>query len=625
MSGSLIGFAGASVLAVSWPVAIGLFVVGFVVAFVAVAVLMGRRAPAPSGLAAEPEVPVVPEGRAREAMAHTLEKEMAEAEPVPVEPAPDERVTRLRQAFESGRITEAAYEANLARLGVAAPVAAPPPKVETPARPPEDADARQKKVERLRTMVQEGRITRTVYEENLRKLGVEPEPEVVSAPSPPIPAAPVAAPSVDEKVARLRAAYEAGRISREAYRENLRRLGGTAEEREPEELPPAEAPVAQPPAAATVEDKVARLRSAFESGRITREAYEGNLRKLGVAPAPVVAPAAAAPPAGPSPEETAAKLLAAYRAGRLSRPLYEQNVRGLGLEPEADIAAAKPAPGPSLTPERRLEKLRAAFAGNRISREAYVANAKALGFDVRALGLEMKVESPVLAPPSDDRVERLHRAYREGRLSRELYERNVRGLGGEPLPPPAPISVSPPSDEERASRIRAAYEAGRISRETYERNLRAMGIAVGPVAAEPPPPPPPPPAEPSPTPAIPSPDDRALRLKAAFENGRITRQAYEENLRRLGVVESPPAPEPPGAVVNPPAPRTEFEERLDLLTRMFVEGKVSRAVYEGNLARLYEAVDPRLAQLRAARDEGRISRDVYDANVRRVLQERGHR
>ena len=75
---------------------------------------------------------------------------------------------------------------------------------------------------------------------------------------------------------------------------------------------------------------------------------------------------------------------------------------------------------------------------------------------------------------------------------------------------------------------------------------------------------------------------------------------------------------PPTASVPP-----NLEERLDLLTSMFVDGKISRSVYEKNLARAYEAVDPRLAQLRTAHEEGRISRDVYDANVRRVLEERG--
>jgi len=60
-----------------------------------------------------------------------------------------------------------------------------------------------------------------------------------------------------------------------------------------------------------------------------------------------------------------------------------------------------------------------------------------------------------------------------------------------------------------------------------------------------------------------------------------------------------------------------------VLARLFSEGRMSRETYERNLARTYEAVDPRLAQLRAAHEGGRIPRDVYDANVRRLLAGRG--
>ena len=142
------------------------------------------------------------------------------------------------------------------------------------------------------------------------------------------------------------------------------------------------------------------------------------------------------------------------------------------------------------------------------------------------------------------------------------------------------------------------------------------------------------------------PQVRLERLRTALAEGRITREAYAENVRALRVVAVrpvlpppplPPAPEPepepsqlPDApIVNPPPPpleeghRPSFEERIALMRSMFADGRISRRVYEVNLARAYEPLDGRLARLREAREAGRITQATYDANVRRLLAQRG--
>ena len=83
-------------------------------------------------------------------------------------------------------------------------------------------------------------------------------------------------------------------------------------------------------ATATVsDDRVAKLREAYQAGRIPQDLYERNLRALGAPPAAGASAVAA------SPFAVAAKVREAYRAGRLSRELYERNVRALGLEPDS--------------------------------------------------------------------------------------------------------------------------------------------------------------------------------------------------------------------------------------------------------------------------------------------------
>ncbi len=339
--------------------------------------------------------------------------------------------------------------------------------------------------------------------------------------------------------------------------------------------------------------------------------------------------------------EKVAKLRAAYASGRVTRAAYEANLVRLGRDPdfEPEVIVVTPPPTPPTTPDERLAKLRAALAAGRITRDVYERNVRALE-RAGALGAEVKTDV-VLPPPmasGEDRVERLHRAYREGRLPRELYEKNIRALGGEPMI--APVTQAVPSDDEKLARIRAAFRAGRIPRDVYERNVRALGGVPEPMPA------PPPTAAPAPATNA----EKIAKLRAAYESGRLTKDAYLANLAKLRNAPAPvpdatavndppppppapapdPVPEPDIPVLNPEPPSLaatrappDFAERIALLKSMYTNGRISRGVFESNLARAYEPMDPRLAQLRRASEEGRMSKDAYDANVRRVLQERG--
>ena len=537
----------------------------------------GRSQAKPSGAAVA--APII--GQGQEPSEPVVPRELAieEVPPIPVTPAharapiaaPEEdKAVRLRRAFESGRLSREAYEANLRKLGLAVSIN----------RPREEA----------------------------------PPIEVAAAPVSP----PIASP--EDKAVRLREAFESGRLSREAYEANLRKLGLGME------APPA--PAATPAPSLSGAAKVERLTQAFVSGRITKAAYEENLRKLGLEPEVPRAASTSAPPM-----DDAAKverLRQAYAAGRIPKAAYEDNLRKLGIEPEhEEVTTMLPKPKPADSAQDKAAKLRAAFEAGKIPRELYERNLRALGVEPEPAPVAAPAPAPVVAPlPPDYRIERLHIAFRSGRMPRELYERNVRALGGEPMPAPDPAEPAPPPPDERAERaahvtkaFEAAFEESRVPREVNDRELAAV---EGGHAAPPPP------------------DLRVARVREAYEAGRISRDTYERNLHALGALEAvnppppppaeepvaPPASVPEAPVANPLSPAsarllTEFEERVDLLTRLFVEGKLSKSIYEKNLARTYEAVDPRLAQLRIAHEEGRISKDVYDTNVRRVLQARG--
>src|SRR2546427_1708208 len=167
-----------------------------------------------------------------------------------------------------------------------------------------------------------------------------------------------------------------------------------------------------------------------------------------------------------------------------------------------------------------------------------------------------------------------------GKTPRDVYERNLAALGREP-PPEAPVEPTPapqPTVEERATKLRTALEEGRISREAYESNLAKLGLAPEP-------------------PAVPSVDEQSRKLEAALRAGRISEDAYRANLARLGL--SAPAgpaarsPEPESVPAEPPAiVEPPVQEKNAMLESAFREGRISREMYEANLAKLRRPAIP---------------------------------
>lgn len=169
------------------------------------------------------------------------------------------------------------------------------PPVEPPAKPMEEEHPEKAaeptptlvefRVTRAKRALDAGNISRSVYEQNLSSMGLtvadadrilgqvrrreEGEAAKAASLSPPQPPAQTVGPEV--KAARLKAAYGAGRISREVYEDNLRTLGLLVPQAEPAE-------VKKGP---SKEDRRKALRRALDEGKISEEVYEENLRKIG--------------------------------------------------------------------------------------------------------------------------------------------------------------------------------------------------------------------------------------------------------------------------------------------------------------------------------------------------------
>ena len=256
--------------------------------------------------------------------------------------------------------------AEVSETGVAPSV----PPVETPVEVPPapvipSVDERAAEIE---TAYTDRRITREVYERNIRALGREPTAE----PGPPEPAP---APTPDDRAERLRAAFEQGRISRAAYESNLAKLG----------LAP---PAAPPP---PVLDAAVKLEAAYREGRITEEAYRANVARLSPPPPPPPAPVV-------EKGELAEKLDAAFREGRISRETYRANLAKL----------AHHAPAPAMD---KSSALRTAFLEGRIDRRLFAENLS------RTLGMAGDVRAATLVT-----------AFIEGRIDADLFEKNLRRL-----------------------------------------------------------------------------------------------------------------------------------------------------------------------------------------------------
>lgn len=269
------------------------------------------------------------------------------------------------------------------------------------------------------------------------------------------------------------------------------------------------------------QDKVAKLRAAYEAGTISRAVYEFNMRQLGVEPEPEPR----APPEAP-PDDRIEKVHDAYRAGRLSRELYERNIQSLGAEPlpVTEGPAANPS---SPTPEavRVTKAFEAAFEESRAAERVQAPDVAAVGG---------AYAPPPAVPSTEAKAAKVREAYEAGRISREMYETNLRALGlTEPVnPPPATVSIVPaaepevvtsapvanppppppppasaPADlEQRVERLSQMFREGKMAREIYEANLAKAYEAVEP---------------------------RLTQLRVAFEAGRIPKDVYDVNVRRL--------------------------------------------------------------------------------------------
>ncbi len=304
------------------------------------------------------------------------EEEPEEAEPEEL-PEEDERIARLREAYESGRITEEVYEENLARLAGEAPEEEAPAEEEEI--PPEEEEEEPPEEDQ-----------RPPEEEE----AIAPEEEEIPE---------EAVPAEEDPLARLEAAFAAGRISREVYEQNRARLTGAPpaeEEAAEEELeePPEE--VEEPLA---TEDQVTRLQRAFEAGRISEAVYRENLARIGVeAPEEPEEEAVEPEEEVPEEDERVLRVQRAYEAGKISRDVYEKNLALMGFEVPEEAVDLGP-----------LTRLAEAFAAGRVSGDLFTQN----------LG---RLELPDAELPN--KVERLSAAYEAGKISETVFRENVKRL-----------------------------------------------------------------------------------------------------------------------------------------------------------------------------------------------------
>jgi len=478
---------------------------------------------------------------------------------------------------------------------------------------------------RLRRAFDGGQITRAQYRENLRRIGaVPPDAE---APPEPTPRTAVATPSMDaaDRLAKMHAAYAAGRIPLDTYLENVRRLGGAARETSggrpsarvespspampaptdvppgpkrvrkvlivPNATPPAQAvpPVATVPSAPVVSqsepEPLAAVHAEVSAAAPLPEAPPAAIpapEPLAAAPAeiPAAAPVPEVPPeAIPSPEPPTASPIA-----------ESEEPRGTADEPIPDITASVSAlavPAPELVQEPAVAPPIAEPDGFAQPKEA-VAEAPVLEPVLEET--EWVPETPYV-PVSEEALV----TPTPSPVPQEVASESPP-VPAEPIPPPTPMPVAeipvanPPAPDlpGRLDLIAGLYERGAISWDVYARNARALG------------------AEPDP------PDAMESAHSSAVPHDPVPAAAPPEVAADVPVANPPARTGPPG-----------LQARLDLIAGLYTRGAISRAVYEKNVARVLEDVEPRLVALRQAFQEGRVAQDAYRADVRTVLAEHG--
>jgi len=265
--------------------------------------------------------------------------------------APDPRLARLDDAYQSGQIDRATYEANRAKLeekirseavGNVVPADLPAPPSPPPVAP-EDYGAEEK----LDWKPVFGVKGETEEKPPAEPLAPDVEKDLQAPP-----------PATDERLARLERAFLEGKITKESYEANVAKLGVSV----PEAKPAKPQPAAPPPS--PEEEKAAKLEKAFLEGKLSREAYEANLGKKAPAKPAPPPPAATTPP--PPAEDKRAKLEQAYRDGKISKAAYDASVAKLDGVP----------PPPPEDPQ--VTRLNEAFQAGKISKQAYEENLRRL-------------------------------------------------------------------------------------------------------------------------------------------------------------------------------------------------------------------------------------------------------
>jgi len=386
-----------------------------------------------------------------------------------------------------------------------------------------------------------------------------------------------------------------------------------------------EVALAKPTAA---EEKAARLKAAYEAGRIPKEVYVGNLKARGIAVppeleepppevetppevqpeiavevSPAVEEAKEKPPEEVPPAETtglddkAARLKAAFEAGRIPREVYVENLKALGatVPAEPEEQPVKEELPTAVQPEIQIEVPPA---------KEEIAPPKEEAKPAVIAPVEAAKEAPPAKPSNIERkAARLRKAYKTGRITKELYLDSLKTLG---LPVPQELEAPPAKQEETQVTVaeipaEAAPAEGEVAPQKVE-EVAPVEVAPAKEAGEAPP------AKPS------AAEKKAARLKKAYENGKISKGIYTDSLMKLGVPlppelgvapekEAAPEERPPAEVPlaeevkeEPPAKPSEDEVKAARLKAAYEAGTIPRDVYVGNLKNLGLPVPPELGE-----------------------------
>ena len=421
----------------------------------------------------------------------------------------------------------------------------------------------------------------------------EKPPEEARAPEAAVEAAPAMPTPAEQKAAKLKAAFEAGRIPREVYVGNLRALGievppeleeAPAEAEIPvevglepvAEIPPTveevtEKPPEEAPPAATKgnEEKAARLKAAYESGRIPKEVYVENLRTLGfpVPPELEEAPAEIVAPAEVEPEVMAEAPLAEEKAQ--VQPPEERPSEIVKAEmpteaPKKEEVPAEPVPQVAAEPPPIKEEIIAPTIEEKPPEEHPVE---------MAVIPEKPPEPEKLEPPVGIQPEVEAPPIKEEAAPPKVEEKPAAAEEAKAIPPAKPTNLA-----KKAARLKKAYKTGRITKEIYADSLKALGLPVPPEIEKPP--------------------AKEEETKAVTPEIPVEAPPPKEEIAPPKAEGAPPAEVVPAETVAPaeekPAEPSESEVKAAKLRALFEAGTITKDIYVGNLKSLGLPVPPEL-------------------------------